>query len=568
MSSDDHEGEALGTRVRGALAAPRPELRVLIARGLLLTASLPITLLGAAGLVAHPTAFAWSDPTLFAVPVASLLLLLLGFVASFAPFDRPQSTPRWTRPLVGYLGGVAVGGLCLFTSSFVVLGPVALVLALLLHVGARAVAAGPPDLELPTTSMSLEELEELADPPLDWRVWAPISGGLILGLVTCVLWLPVTAEVAVSRPGEGVAAVISRSLKPESHGRVVRNANVLEVKGHDLKLQVSLERPRLLLRLRDQDLVIEPCLLLEEGSVDGLPVIWELNGIRLEPGGPALVDFTEGRSRVWIRVAYSQGRERRGALAAQTAFLGRRAAANAISATLEIEVDLDWGRVVIDSRTRLYRSAAASKATLGWIRLRDAPHVPCRIAFGDGINYLPDRVTEEVNRSQRFFSCDRAQTRLLRAKRGQAGPYETLSVGDFGDWFVLPSQRSQTLIVVPDWQRLASRRTSRSAGFGLAENSFRLWHEGGGVNALFDVASGRYGEGFLPSALPAGLYRNRIVIHPLRREDPAQVADEILAGFARAEAEGLMIEKDSSQAPGEEGSPSFEPGGPKLFTPR
>jgi hypothetical protein len=527
----------------------------------LLTATLPLTALGGVGLAAHPTAYEGGDSTLYAVPGASLLLLLLGFVASFAPFDRPQSTPRWTRPLVGYLLGVAVAGLFAFTSSFVVLGPIALGLALLLHVGASAVAAGPPDLNLPTTSLSPEELAELSDPPLDWRVWLPIALGAALGLATILMWRPPSGEVPVSKPSEGVAAVISRSLKPEPRGRVLRHARSLEVNGHDLKLQVSLDRPRVLLRLRDQELVIEPCLLVEEGSVDGFPVIWDLNGIRLEPGGPALVDFTEGRSRAWIRIAYPRGRERRGALAARTGFLGGRAGADGISATLEIEVDLDWGRVVIDSRTRLYRSAAVNKATLGWIRLQEAPHVSCRVALGEGLDFLPDREPSKRGAGRRFFSCDQAQTRLLQGKHGTAGPYETLVVGDFQDWFVLPSQRTQTLIVAPDWRRLASRRSARSAGFGLAENSFRLWHEGGGLNALFDVASGRYGEGFLPSTLPRGLYRNRIVIHPLRREDPAAVAREVLRQLERAEALGAIIEKDASLTPGGSGSPGFDPAG-------
>ena len=554
----------MGGRVHDP-ASPSAPLRVIVARGLLLAASLPITALAAAGLVVHPTAYEGSDSTLYAVPGASLLLLLLGFVASFAPFDRPQSTPRWTRPLVGYLVGAAITGLFCFTSSFVVLGPLAIGLALLLHVGARAVAAGPPDLDLPTTSLSPEDLADLSDPPLDWRVWLPMALGAVLGLATIVLWRPPGSEIQVSQPSEGVAAVISRSIKREPRGRVVRHARSLEVNGHDVKLQVSLDRPRILLRLRDQDLVIEPCLLIEEGSVDGFPVIWELNGVRLEPGGPALVDFAEGRSRAWIRVAYPQGREQRGGLAARTGFLGGKAAADGIAATLEIEVDLDWGRVVIDSRTRLYRSAAVSKATLGWIRLQEAPLVSCRVALGEGLDYLPDRVPGERGAGRRFFSADRSQTRLLRAKRGTAGPYETLSVGDFGDWFVLPSQRTETLIVVPDWRRLSSRRPSRSAGFGLAENSFRLWHEGGGLNALFDVASGRHGEGFLPSTLPAGLYRNRVVIHPLRREDPALVAREILTGLDEAEAAGAMIEKDASLTPGGGGTPGFDPAaGPGL----
>lgn len=552
------EAEAVGEPVEG----PAQPLRVLVARGLLLVASLPLTALGGIGLAVHPTAYEGNDSTLYAVPGAALLLLLLGFVASFAPFDRPQSTPRWTRPLVGYLLGLAVAGLFAFTSSFVVLGPIAIGLALLLHIGARSVAAGPPDLNLPTTSLSPEDLAELADPPLDWRVWLPIAAGALLGLITIVLWRPPGGSVPVSRPSEGVAAVISRSIKKEPRGRVIRHARSLEVNGHDLKLQVSLDRPRILLRLRDQDLVIEPCLLVEEGSVDGFPVIWELNGIRLEPGGPALVDFAEGRSRAWLRVAYPQGRAKRGALAARTGFLGGRAGANGISATLEIEVDLDWGRVVIDSRTRLYRSAAANRATLGWIRLQEGPHVSTRVGLGDGLDYLPDRDPLERGAGRRFFSCDHAQTRLLQAKRGTAGPYETLAVGEFQDWFLLPSQRTQTLVVAPDWRRLASRHPARSAGFGLAENSFRLWHEVGGWNALFDVASGRNGEGFLPSALPAGLYRNRLVIHPLRREDPALVARGILEDFARAEDLGATIEKDVSLTPGGSGAPIFDPGLP------
>ncbi|MBL4849926.1 MAG: hypothetical protein JKY65_30730 [Planctomycetes bacterium] len=577
-ANESEDGAPVGTAIPGASpsppAPPRAGLRVILARGLLLVASVPITLLAATALLLHPSAFGWGDPTLYAVPGASLLLCLLGFVASFAPFDRPQSTPRWTRPLVGFLFGGAFAGLLVFTSSFVVLAPILIGLALLLHFGARAVAVGPPDLEIPTTSLTPEELAELADPQFDWRVWVPTTIGAVCGLALIVLWRPIPGEIPVSLPSEGVAPVISRVFKPSALGRVVRHGRSIEVNGLDLRLHVSLDRPRILLRLRDQDLVIEPCLLIEEGSVDGFPVAWDLNGVRLEPGGPALVDFKEGRSRAWIRIAYPRGRARVGALAERTAFLGGRASATAISATIEIEVDLDWGRVVIDSRTRLYRSAAVKRATLGWIRLKEAPHLPCRVGLGEGIDYLPDEdpgpgeSAPKEPLGVRFFSCDREQTRLLRAKRGRDGPYETLSVGAFQDWFVLPSQHTKTLIVAPDWRRLASRRPSRTAGFGLAENSFRIWRAGGGVNALFDVASGRYGAGFLPSALPAGLYRNRIVIHPLRREDPAQVAKEILATFALAEASSVRIEQDTSLTPSSDTVPVFRPEGPEILPPR
>ena len=554
--------------------APRPareELRLCLSRGLLLGASLPLSLAAGATVVLHPSSFGWSDSTLYAVPGCLSVVAALGFVASFAPFDRPQCTPRWSRPLTGALCGAAVAGLFAFTASFLVLAPLCLALAAMLHFGSRAVAAGPPDLELPTTSLSPAELAALADPPWDWRVGLPLGVGAAFGVLAVLLWRPAPGAVLVSAPGAGVAAVVSRDLDRRQAGRVVRHGRSVEVNGHDLRLHVSLDRPRILLRLRDQNLVIEPCLMVEEGSTDGFPVVWALNGVRLEPGAPALVDFVEGRNRAYVRVAYSRGRVTRGALASKTAFLGGRAGADSIAATLEIEVDLDWGQVTIDARTRLERPASAGRASLGWIRLASAPRVACALGFDEGLQFMPDEEPLRQGQGARFFSCGAEQDRLLQAKRGTKGPYETLRVGSFHDWLVLPSLHTQTLVVAPDWRRLASRRPSRSAGFGLAENSLRLWREGESLNVLFDVASGRYGGGFLPATLPAGLYRNRIVLHPLRREDPGQVAQRILARLELAEASGAAVEQVARPAlPGlgaeSEGDAALPE--PSLFGPR
>ena len=193
------------------------------------------------------------------------------------------------------------------------------------------------------------------------------------------------------------------------------------------------------------------------------------------------------------------------------------------------------------------------------------------MGFGEGISFQPDEEPLLPQAGARFFTCGAEQVRLLQAKRGVEGPYETLRVGEFRDWLVLPGQHTQTLVVVPDWRRLASRRPSRSAGFGLAENSLRLWREGESLNLLMDVASGRYGGGVLPATLPAGLYRNRIVLHPLRREDPAEVAARILARLELALQSGEPIEEVAR--PGQAPLPGSLPGQaplpePSLFQPR
>ena len=520
-------------------------MKLRLARAALLLVTLPLTGLGAWVVWSQPSAYPWGDPTLYAVPGAGLLVTLLAFVASFAPFDRPQSTPRWTSPLLGLLLGVALAGLVAFPSTFLFLTPGLLVSCALLYGCARLVAQGPPDLDLPTTMAG--SLDDAAlDAPLDAAgELTPLQrGGLIVGLavgvVLVLLWRP-SAGARPLDPEAGVAAVTSRPPRDRRAARrVTRHARAIEVRGADVRLLISLDRPRLELNLRDQDLIVEPCLTIEQGSVDGFPLL-PFNSYFLEPTGVALADFTEGRERAWVRVSFPKGAARYEGLAATAPFLGRLAGPDSIAATIEGEVELRTGKVTIDARTRLEHEAAVAKASLGWIRLRKATELPVQVALGDALlPYVPSAKREDPFR---FFSHEGERTRLLEAKRGTSGPYETVEVGEFHDWLVLPSQHSQTLLLAPDWRAQASLAPSRSAGHGLPENMLRIWRQGGGVNVLFDVASARLGEGLLLTRLPAGLYRNRLVLVPLRGRKPDYVAQALRRRFVVAERVGARIER-------------------------
>jgi len=520
-------------------------VKLRFARAALLLVTLPLSGFGAWVVWSQPSAYPWGDPTLYAVPGAGLLVTLLAFVASFAPFDRPQSTPRWTTPLLGLLLGLALAGLVAFPATFLFLTPGLLAASALLYFCGRLVAQGPPDLDLPTTMAGSSD-DAVLDAPLDAAgelsplQRGSLAVGVILGVALVLLWRP-SAGARPLDPEAGVAAVTSRP--PRNHRaarRVTRHAHAIEVRGADLRLMISLDRPRLELNLRDQDLIVEPCLTIEEGSVDGFPLL-PFNAYFLEPTGVALADFTEGRERAWVRVSFPKGAARYQGLAGTAPFLGRLAGPDSIAATIEVEVELRTGKVTIDARTRLEHEATVSKASLGWIRLREVEELPVQVALGDTpLSYLPSAKPSEPFR---FFSHEGGRTRLLEAKRGTSGPYETLEVGTFHDWLVLPSHHSQTLILAPDWRRQASLATSRSAGHGLPENALRIWRQGGGVNVLFDVASARLGEGVLLTRLPAGLYRNRLVLVPLRGRKPSVVAQALRRRFVLAERIGARIER-------------------------
>lgn len=516
-----------------------------LARGALLLVTLPLTAFGAWVVWSQPSAYPWGDPTLYAVPGAGLLVTLLAFVASFAPFDRPQSTPRWTTPLLGLLLGVALAGLVAFPSTFLFLTPCLLVACAVLYFCARLVAEGPPDLDLPTTVAGSVE-DAVLDAPLDAAGQLTplqrlgLGAGLLVGLTLVLLWRP-SAGARPLDPEAGVAAVTSRPPRDRRVARrVTRHAHAIEVRGADLRLLISLDRPRLELNLRDQDLIVEPCLTIESGSVDGFPLL-PLNAYHLEPTGVALADFAEGRERAWVRVSFPKGAARYEGLAGSVPFLGRLAGPDSIAATIEVEVELRTGKVTIDARTRLEHEATVRRASLGWIRLRKAEELPVQVGLGDAP--LPYQPSAKRSDPFRFFSYEGRRTRLLEAKRGTSGPYETVEVGAFHDWIVLPSQHSETLLLAPDWRAQASLTASRSAGHGLPENALRIWRQGGGVNVLFDVASARLGEGVLLTRLPVGLYRNRLVLLPLRGRKPSVVAQELRRRFVVAERVAARIER-------------------------
>ncbi|MGE0708560.1 MAG: hypothetical protein AB7N76_22970 [Planctomycetota bacterium] len=545
-------------------------MRLILARLALLAVTLPVTAGSAYVFWSQPTSFEWGDPTLWVVSGAALLVALVGFVASFAPFDRPQSALRWATPLCGLLAGTALSGMLCFPSTFAWVGPPLLLAAIFGFFAAREVAVGPPDLDLPTR---FEDATESGLPPDATRLTpalrALLIGGVVVGAVLILAWRPRPGPRPIDLDAEdGVAAVVSRPALARPTKRVIRHAQSVEVTGREVRLVVSLERPRLELRLRDQDLIVEPCLTIEDGSVDGFPLT-PLNGMSLEAAGPALVDFREGQDLAWVRVAYPHGRARYRGLAERTAFFSRKAGADSIAATLELEVDLRRGEVTVDARTLLARPAVARRTSLAWVRLRDAPELPVRLGLGEGIDYAPGEATGGAPLT--FLSHEESQgegadTRLLEARNAGAGPFETRELGRWQDWLVLPSEHSRVLLLAPDWRRECSLLRSRAAGFGLRENALAIWREGGGVNVLFDPAGVRLGQGALLCELPPGLYRDRLVLAPLRGAEPAAVAQRLLRRFHMAEEAGLRVER-TIRPGGGGGAPDPLPGGAPPLLP-
>jgi hypothetical protein len=120
-------------------------------------------------------------------------------------------------------------------------------------------------------------------------------------------------------------------------------------------------------------------------------------------------------------------------------------------------------------------------------------------------------------------------TRFLKARRRDEGPFEGIELGEFGHWVVLPGKFEPLLVVAPDWVPQASLGPSRSAGHGLLENALVGWWEGKNLSVAFDLAGTRIGVSPLSTTLPSGTYRSRVVIAPLGRRRPAQVAASELA---------------------------------------
>lgn len=576
-------------------------MKLWVARALFLLLAAASTLLGVWAFWTQPTAYAYADPTLYSVPGAALFVALVGIVACFAPFDRPQSAPRWAAPLAGLAAGVGLSGLFLFTPTFLFLSGPLLIYGLALVGLARVIAAGPPDLELGTQAMAVLVPTDAEQDPDDEFLgqdptWAddttpvdptpaptsqrgslprverlPVSVKplvllfVLAGGALAYAWKPHTGGVrALASPDADIASVVSRPQVRLRSMRVIRKTEVVDISGNDVRVQLALRRPRIAVRLRSQTLFIEPCLNIEEGTIDGFFSIPPLNGYRLEPTGLALVDIAEGRLKRggrsiqigWTRVAFPKGKAEYGKLAGIAPFLGRLAGPDSIAATIEVEVDLQTGRITIDATTRLHLPVSVHSASLCWIRLLKIPSPrPLTFGVGDGLDAMPQpRAADRPPKQLEFAVAEGEVIRFLRAKSGDEGPYETRDVGPFDHWILIPGQSEPLLLVLPDWAGQASLRPSRTAGHGLPENSLQYWHQKGGINLLFDLASTRIGPGRMSTQLPAGTYRNRIVIRPLRGLSPGQAAKEELARLKIATLSGPVMKKVEVEAPPEPGN--------------
>ncbi len=503
-----------------------------------------------------PSAFPPSHASFWALSGAALLVLGVSIVAAFAPFDRPESAPNWAAPMAGCAGGLALAGLALFPATFLWLaGPLlvyAVVLLKLSAVIARESGAHPPP-SAPPTEAADDELGPAPPPELEPPAPSPLARTSVrlevilfalAGATLAWLWRP-PAEGARPLPLDAaIAPITTRPTTRVRPRRVKRDAELVEVSGGDVRVHIGLRRPRIVAQLAGQTIVIEPCLRISEGSVDGFFELGPLNGYRLEPQGLALVDFEEGPREAWVRAAYPEGSARYGRLSGVAPFLGRRAGPQSIRATIEVQVDLRERRIVIDATTHLELPAAARRASLLWVRLLDVPPDPILLGLEEGVQLVPRPRRGPDPLQLLVDQGDRVE--LLRARSGERGPYERLAMGKFADWMLLPGKAYPLLLVAPDWRAQASRQPARNAGHGLRENAVIASYsrdresQQGAINVVFDLASGRVGASRLCSELPAGVYRNRIVLRAVRRGDPAELAAAELAAMeAAARAPGI-----------------------------
>jgi hypothetical protein len=520
----------------------------------------------------QPGTFPAMSPSLYGLSLGPLLVGLLGMIASFAPFDSPRSALRWASCLAGVAVGVGVGGLVLFTPTFLwLVGPL-LLYAFGVRALARIVARGDPTLRDEPYDASTDTLAAVDPPAADSPADSQAEGddpsdpyGLSTTLaaasqlddseqaaakskgVNGLLVFFAVVGVAITwcwAPGAGGArpASLDADLKPviapPASARTVKHVtlnsreHVVEVEGNRINVRISLRRPTLVIKIRQQTVVLQPCLQLEVGTTDGFFAVPWLNTQRLGPGAtaekPAQVQFVEGRHVAWIHVAYG-GRASypSASVAGLLPSLGRCAGEADVSAILDVEVDLRTGRVTVDARTTLARAAAVQLGTLTRIDLRDTRRA--QVSFGIG----PEGVSHTLAKREdgawvsplSFLTTDGNVARFLKARSRGDGPFEGVDLGEFGHWLMLPGKYEPLLVVAPDWAAQASLRPSRSAGQGLLENALLGWWEGERLTVAYDLAGTRIGgKSTLSTTLPAGIYRNRIVVTPLGRRSPETVA--------------------------------------------
>ncbi|RMG18396.1 MAG: hypothetical protein D6731_02140 [Planctomycetota bacterium] len=407
---------------------------------------------------------------------------------------------------------------------------------------------------------ALDESAETADPRRGVRTVLLAFGLCGLAVVWCWRPPPGGARPAPldAQPRPAVRAAERRLLTR----RIVRSTDVVELSGRRGTVAISLRRPRIVVEQHEQKLVVEPCLLVEEGSLDGFFALPGFNTYRAEPGwrpdeaGLATVEFVEGPRTGWVRVEYEHTRflPAQPSLAAAARALGAGVGPEELGAVVYVELDFETARLTVDAWTRLRRPLAVRRATACFVELKTAGEGPLTLGLGgDAVAWNPPRRGDQGREGVlSLLSSDGKVTRLLRAKRGEAGPYEMLAVGRLDGWMQLPGRFEPVLLVAPDWEAQASRRPSRTAGHGLPENGVFALRGADGLEVFFEPAGARVGSARLATELPPGLYRNRLVLLPLGKASPEAVA-------AREKARLQRAERSASVSPAAPRSPRATP---------
>jgi hypothetical protein len=500
-----------------------------LARLVMLLLSVATVAAGAWAFWTQSGAYPLTHPALYACSLAPLAMAVVALVAIFVPFDNPASAPRWVAPLAGVAVGLTAAGLVMYTASFIWLAPGLLLYAGLLVLSARGVARSRP--------------VEGAPPPPRVRMRDVMLVTAALGGVgLCWAWRAPAGGARPLLPGSVVAPILTSQAPHLRLVRVARKPTSVELSGNRIEVTLSLERPRLEVVLREQRIVIEPCLYVEEGTVDGFLSVPRLNGYRAEAAGPGEVELEEGPDVGFVRVTYPSARV--GHIGTPGAWLGAwgRPPADALSARLDLAVDLKTGRVSIDALTTVTRPLTVRRSTLGWLQLPRAATGRLHVGLGSGLDVVPveGRPGASTAPAELLVTDDGEVVRALRARRRDEGPFETVEVGPFDDWLAVEGLRDRFLVLAPDWQAQASLAPSRTAGHGLPENALMCWREGGALNVVFDVAGTRVGPGRLSTGLPAGLYRNRMVLLALSGSESAAT---------RARVEQFRLELRGEAAP-------------------
>lgn len=539
-----------------------------LARALLLVLATATLAVGAWMFWTQSGVYPVTHPALYACSLAPAAVAVIALVAMFVPFDNPASAPRWGAALSGMAVGLTVGGLFMYTATFLWLGPLLVGYAALMAASAMGVARGvaprapappaaPAD-EMPTQAASVTPPEGARasgrkkkrgssdttkalpvgpPPPAPAAPALPVRLRNVLFVVTalwgiglCWAWQPPPGGAQPLPVGTAVASIVTSAAPHLRPVRVVRRDGHIDISGNRINVKLSLERPRVEVELRQQRFVLDPTLIVEEGTVDGFFSLPTLNGYQAQAWGPAdVAELAESGRRHDTRTCLGYVRAeyhglRVDALGPFPPLLGSwgRPAEDALSARVDLGVDLDLGIVTIDAITQVPRPLTVRRTSLGALQVPSAKGAKLRVDLGGALELVPPQGRPGTTPvPAELLVTDGRVVRALRSRRRDAGPYDTVDVGTFDGWFTIEGLRDRFLVVTPDWTAQASTAPSRTAGHGLPENALSYWMEDGALNVVTDVAGTRVGPGRLSAELPAGVYRHRLRLMALSAGDDA-----------------------------------------------